>query len=417
MLSSVALFAVVAGGPIPGVSSGPGLAQEADQHVVEFAGGRDHGMRIISDNEIIIDGHTYDSWEAVAASEYYHQHDTRCGLDHDLIGLLGEVELASPSDCTFGRTRVLPEYDPSVEKYRIPVVVHVISRTNGTGNISDARVQSQIDILNEDFQALAGTNGRFGNDAQIEFYLATEDPQGNPTNGITRSVNNTWFNDGGSYWNSLAWDTDRYLNIYSNSASGALGYVPDLPQGGIAGSNSDRVVVLYSTFGRNAPFAPFNLGRTATHEVGHYLGLFHTFSGGCSNSLTSGDLIEDTNPESSPTSGCPGSRTSCGFQAPIDNYMDYSDDRCMEQFTPQQVNRMRCSLINYRPQLFELAVAPQPCNPADLFEPYGQLNFSDALEFLTLYAASDPGADLNSDGAFNFTDVIEFLTVYGQGCP
>ncbi len=262
------------------------------------------GVQIISDTEIIIDGVTYNSWEEVSLlSDHYHQDHTRCGTNELLLQAFDQVDTAGSNDCSFNNTNIRPEYDPLVEKYRIPVVVHVIQRTNGTGALTDARVQSQIDILNEDFLAIQGTNGAPGTDTQIEFYLATEDPNGNPTTGITRSTNNTWFNDGGAYYNTLAWNTNRYLNIYSNSASGALGYVPDLPQGGIAGSNSDRVVVLYSTFGRNAPLSPFNLGRTATHEVGHYLGLYHTFAGGCggSNCYTSGDRICDTNPESSPT--------------------------------------------------------------------------------------------------------------------
>ena len=106
--------------------------------------------------------------------------------------------------------------------------------------VSLAQVQSQIDVLNEDFLALAGSNGADGTDIQIQFYLAEVDPNGNATNGVTYSNNTSWYNDSGSYWNSLAWDTNRYLNIYTNSAGGFLGYVPDLPQGGIAGSNSAR---------------------------------------------------------------------------------------------------------------------------------------------------------------------------------
>jgi pregnancy-associated plasma protein-A len=374
-------------------------------------------VNIISDTEIIIEGVTYKSWAEVAQSGYYHQGGTHCGTDPLILAAIGDLQepAGTPSDCSFSRTRIMPEYEPSVEKYRIPVVVHIIERTNGTGAISDARVHSQIEILNEDFQAFAGTNGAPGNDAQIEFYLAEFDPSGNPTTAITRSVNNTWYNDGGSYWNSLAWDTNRYLNIYTNSASGALGYVPNLPQGGIAGSNSDRVVILHSTFGRNAPFNPFHLGRTVTHEVGHFLGLEHTFAGGCSNSYTSGDLIMDTNPESSPTSGCPSSRTSCGSAAPFHNYMDYSNDICMNQFTPEQNNRMRCSLLNYRPDLYELTAGP--CSPADLVQPYGSLNFLDVSSFLVQFGNEDSAADLNNDGSHNFLDVSQYLAIYGAGCP
>ena len=262
--------------------------------------------------------------------------------------------LSAPSDCSDQKTGILPVYDPVGTLYEIPVVVHVIEHTNGNGQISDALVHSQIDILNEDFRAIAGSNGDNGTDALIQFYLATEDPQGNPTTGITRTVNSTWFNDGGSYWNTLAWDPDTYLNIYTNSASGALGYVPFLPAGGSPGATNDRVVCLWSAFGRNAPYGPpYDQGRTVTHEVGHYLGLDHTFSGGCvsGDCYSTGDLICDTERESSPVFGCPGSSNSCSTPDPYDNYLDYSDDLCMERFTPEQINRMRCTIENYRPNL------------------------------------------------------------------
>ncbi len=387
---------------------------QLDNPVPEGQPGNTTSFQIISDTEIIIDGVTYTSWQAVADSGYYQLEHTRCGT-RDFVGADDGVARGG-GDCSFNRTTIRSQYEPLVEKYRIPVVVHIIQSSNGTGSMPDSRVFSQIEILNEDFLALPGSNGEPGTDVQIEFYLATEDPNGNPTTGITRSTNTTWYNDGGSYWNSLAWDTNRYLNIYTNSAGGALGYVPSLPQGGIAGSNNDRVVILHSTFGRNAPFSPFNLGRTGTHEVGHYLGLAHTFSGGCSNSYTSGDLIVDTNPESSPTYGCPGSRNSCGLPAPFDNYMDYADDRCMNKFTPEQANRMRCSLINYRPDLYTIA-GPTGCSDSDFAEPYGTLDFFDISSFLDAYLNEEPAADFDLSGSFDFFDVTLFLALYNLGCP
>lgn len=407
LTASIATLLTLTGTTLLGPTTSPGAIGENEGIINDR-------FIVISDTEIIADGVTYDSWEALAASGYHQFEDTRCKTVSFDFG--DDVARGTPSDCSFSRTRIEPEYDPGVEKYRIPVVVHIIQRTNGTGNVPDSRVYSQIEILNEDFLAIAGTNGAPGTDVQIEFYLATEDPNGNPTTGITRSTNNTWYNDGGAYYNTLAWDTNRYLNIYTNNGGGALGYVPTLPQGGIAGSNSDRVVILHSTFGRNAPYAPFNLGRTVTHEVGHYLGLDHTFAGGCGNTYTSGDLIVDTNPESSPTYGCPGSRTSCGSQAPIHNYMDYSDDRCMNQFTPEQANRMRCSLINYRPNLYTVA-GPSGCTDADLAEPYGTLNFFDVSAYLAAFNAQDPSADFDNNGSFDFFDVSLFLGLYNVGCP
>ncbi len=312
----------------------------------------------VSEPVIVVDGVSFWSWQDYTQSETFARKALRCGTVSSGVNVAVAAVAEGPQDCTFSLTNPDPAYDPSVELYRIPVVVHVIRTSSGaTGHISEAMVQSQIDILNEDFLAMIGTNGANGTDIQIEFYLATHDPLGSPTNGITYSDNTTWYNDGGAYWNTLAWDTNRYLNIYTNSASGNLGYVPDLPQGGIAGSNADRVVVLWSSFGRNGPIGPpFNLGRTATHEVGHYFGLEHTFSWACTSPTacyTSGDLICDTNPQEYPTSGCPNA-SSCGSSDPVHNYLDYSNDSCMEEFTPDQARRMRCSLLFYRPDLFEI---------------------------------------------------------------
>lgn len=373
-------------------------------------------FQVISDSEIIADGVTYSSWDELFDSGYYNHESTHCRT----LPSMAEADLRGSSfDCSSSRTNIEPQYDPVNGLIRIPVVVHIIQNTSGTGNISDSLVHSQIAVLNEDFQAIAGTNGAPGNDAQIEFFLATEDPSGNPTTGITRSTNNTWFNDGGSYWNTLAWDTNHYLNIYTNTASGALGYVPDLPQGGIVGSTADRVVVLYSTFGRNAPFVPFHLGRTTTHEVGHYLGLYHTFQGGCastSSCSTNGDRICDTNPESSPTFGCPGSRSSCGLPAPFHNYMDYSDDICMNNFTDNQNNRMRCTIEHYRPNLG--ITGPTPCSAADVAEPFGVLDLNDVNAFVGAFIGQDQLADLAAPfGVFDLNDLQVFVSSFNAGCP
>ena len=302
-------------------------------------------------------GRTFDSWRAYFAdreADGIHAH--RCGAKTELAPEDADrIAMLPPSDCSCGNNNPSADYDPSVGVLRIPCVVHVIRNSSGSlGDIPVDRVISGIRILNEDFSALAGTNGSNGNDAKIEFYLATVDPDGNSTNGITFSNNDTWYNDGGNYFNSLNWDPSRYMNIYTTTAGGNLGYVPFLPACGSPGSSSDRVVVLWESYGENAPIgSPYNLGRTLTHEVGHYLGLNHTFNGGCESGScnTGGDLICDTAPQNNPTFGCSGS--ACGSPVPDDNYMDYSDDICMEQFTPQQNRRMRCTLEYYRPDLTE----------------------------------------------------------------
>jgi len=302
----------------------------------------------------------------LAASGMAQQPTRRCATFSSKV--LAPLKSLPQADCTFTFTDPAAEYAPTVALYRIPVVVHIIEDSLGDGAISDALVQTQIDVLNEDFLALTGTPGEPGVDIQIEFYLATEDPGGSPTTGITRSTNDSWFLDSGSYWDTLAWDTDEYMNVYTNEAGGNLGYVPDLPQGGIAGSNFDRVVVYWAAFGRDAPTGPpYDQGRTLTHEVGHYLGLEHVFFGGCGSDsapgcYTSGDLICDTNAQSLDTFGCPGGQDTCGTGGPdnVTNYMDYSDDTCMNEFTAEQARRMRCSLLNWRPDLFELSTPPSP---------------------------------------------------------
>ncbi|MEM7164912.1 MAG: M43 family zinc metalloprotease [Planctomycetota bacterium] len=311
------------------------------------------GVQWTPSGQLLVGGKTFDSWADYASSAYFRTHGLRCGCG----AVTPSAAPFVPGDCGLNNTNASAVYDPAVQ-YRIPVVVHVIQHANGTGYLSPAVVQSQIDILNQDFGAITGSNGAPGTDTGIEFFLAATDPQGNATTGITYTTNTQWFNDNGNYWNSLAWDPQRYLNIYTNTADGALGYVPFLPQEGPAGTNEDRVVVLYSTFGANAPMAPYNLGRTTTHEVGHFLGLWHTFDNGCGSvaaCATTGDRICDTERQQWDTYGCPSGATSCGSADPIHNYMDYSDDQCMNNFTVHQTRRMRCTLESYRPLLFTIA--------------------------------------------------------------
>ncbi len=266
-----------------------------------------------------------------------------------------------PADCSLGGSDPSPIYDPGTV-YTIPVAVHIIMDSSCTdGVISDELVQSQIDILNEDFLALSGTPGDGGTDTRIRFELVTVDPNGLPTSGITRDCNTTWFNDDGDYWEALAWDPHRILNIYTNTASGARGYVPFLPAlggGSMVGSNADRAVINWLAFGRNGPFPPHDQGRTATHEIGHYLGLYHPYFGGCGiatppDCYLTGDLLCDTPPDEASHDKCPVGATSCGgFPVPIENYMELTDDLCMNSFSLEQARRMRCTLEHYRPDVF-----------------------------------------------------------------
>jgi len=286
-----------------------------------------------------------------------HAQRHRCGTREPV--LIPQDPGLSIADCGYASNAPQPEYEPSCW-YDIQVVFHVIQNNSSTGFLSAQTIEDQIDVLNEDFNAIVGSPGEPGNEARIRFHLATTDPNGQPTTGITYSNNNNWFQDNGSYWNSLAWDTNRYLNIYTNAVPCCYGYVSDFPGNGVAGDVDDRVVLWWEAVGKQPTSGwPLNMGRTATHEVGHYLGLYHTFCGGCgslSNCYGTADLICDTERQADPTSGCPSNPTSCGSPDPFHNYMDYTDDPCLWEFTPEQVNRMRCNLVYWRPDLYTSCV-------------------------------------------------------------
>ena len=318
---------------------------------------------------VTVDGITFDNTQEFWKSPYFKASGKRCHTqdrETRLAANLGLPKFNENPDCSSTATNPRAIYDPGAQ-YQMQVVVHILMDNScSQGKLTDAQVRSQIAILNEDFQAISGSNGSAGYASGIRFALATRDPQGRPTSGITRTCNSTYFNDGGSYWQQLAWDPSRYINIYTNNGGGGLGYVPYLPADGNPGSKGDRVVVAWDTFGKNASGgAPYNLGRTATHEIGHYLGLEHTFTGSCANASApacyrNGDLICDTNAEAEPVySPCSlGSSSSCGSTDPSDNYMDYSDDQCMRRFTRQQVRRMRCSIESYRAGLIQNSTPP-----------------------------------------------------------
>ena len=240
----------------------------------------------------------------------------------------------------------------------IPTVVHVIY-SNAAENIPDAQVISQIDILNEDFERLnadtVNTPAAFqpvAVDSDIEFCLASIDPNGNPTNGINRvSLAGSPFSTGNIEANikpTTQWDPTQYFNIWVvNISGGVLGYAQFPSSSGLGGlnanggaANTDGVVLLTSSVGRppeNPNPGPYNLGRTATHEVGHWLGLRHIWGDGpCGTD----DFCADTPESDNSNFGCPVTHQSCGTTDMVQNYMDYTDDACMNLFTADQKARM-----------------------------------------------------------------------------
>ncbi|KAF4619258.1 hypothetical protein D9613_005392 [Agrocybe pediades] len=220
----------------------------------------------------------------------------------------------------------------------IEVYFHVIQggSTLALGNVPDSQIQAQIDVLNEDYSASGRT-----------FVLKN----------ITRTTNSNWFKSVGpstslqtTMKNTLRVGGAATLNIYSvgfqsGSGSGLLGYAT-FPSSYKSAPKDDGVVILYSSLPGGST-TNYNFGQTATHEVGHWAGLYHTFQGGCSGT---GDSVSDTPPEASAASGCPTGRDTCsgGGVDPIHNYMDYSYDSCMTEFTAGQITRMNSQLATYR---------------------------------------------------------------------
>jgi hypothetical protein len=262
--------------------------------------------------------------------------------------------------------------------YYIPVVVHIVYNVPAE-NISDDQVLAQIEVLNEDFRRLnedaSETPSAFADaaaDAFIQFQLASIDPDGNTTTGITRTETEI------TSWNLFApitaenyaekvketatngkdiWDRDCYLNIWvCDLGNSILGYAS--PPGTTA--SKDGVVIGYKWFGRGgSAIPPYNQGRTTTHEVGHWLGLRHIWGddgGNCSGS----DGIADTPNQGGENYDCPSYPLTddCSPSIPgvmFMNYMDYVDDGCMNMFTQGQVNKMRSVLSGSRGEVLACA--------------------------------------------------------------
>jgi hypothetical protein len=236
----------------------------------------------------------------------------------------------------------------------IPVVVHVLYNT-ASQNVSDAQIQSQLTVLNNDFRKLnsdwTNTPATFSGvvaDCEINFCLANVTPSGGATNGIVRkSTTITSFstNDGMKFnaqGGSDAWPTGQYLNIWvCNLGGGLLGYA-QFPGGA---ASTDGVVINYTAFGTTGTAtAPFNKGRTATHEVGHWLNLRHIWGDASCGS----DLVSDTPVHGTSNYGCPSHPKSntCGTSAEMFmNYMDYTDDACMYMFSAGQKARMQALFV------------------------------------------------------------------------
>lgn len=277
----------------------------------------------------VLHGHVYES------QGHYIRSGKRCATKSIPQGDLSDInERLREIEKTIRRT---------VGILDINVYWHVIKSSTGAGAISSTDINAQIAVMNNDYR---GSN--------IRFTLVS----------TTVTVNNAWYDlsDGSSeeiaMKTALRVGTAADLNVYSiMNNEGILGWAtfPVYAAGNLA---YDGVVVDYRTLPGGSA-APYNLGATMTHEVGHWMGLYHTFEGECNPDPAEGDEVADTPCELSPAFGCPVGRDTCVDEGdstdfagldPITNYMDYTDDSCMTNFTPDQTTRMKSMWAAYREQ-------------------------------------------------------------------
>lgn len=321
------------------------------------------------------------------------------------------------------------DFSATREVLTIPVVVHVIhnGETLGAGtNITYDQVASQIEVLNEDFRRLEGTNGfnedSVGADIEIEFCLATLGPDGRllAEVGIHRVNRNEQGWQAPPYSTNYVnrnikpatiWDPRQYFNIWVTPLSNSvLGFAQTPIQSGLpdlfgtSTETTDGVVINTQNFGREGNVtAPFNGGRTTTHEVGHWLGLYHPW--GPSNNSTDCDIddyCDDTPTTEEPFYGCQRGVQGCTSRAMVENYMDYSNDACMNIFTQCQKARMRTVMENSprRKELLTSTVCAQITAA-----PIADFSFSDTI---------------TCDGRVQFFDesaniAVDWLWLFGNG--
>ncbi|MGB1315430.1 MAG: T9SS type A sorting domain-containing protein [Chitinophagales bacterium] len=338
--------------------------------------------------------------------------------------------------------------------FRIPVVVHIVYNT-AQENLSDALINSQIDVLNKDFRRLnldtANTRAVFKDraaDVGFEFHLATIDPQGNPTTGITRT-NTTRTSFGGSFPSPSvvdevkkantegieAWNTDTYLNIWvCNIGGGLLGYAypPEAaPNWSSTIVPNDKglwgVVISHEVFGFDNPFANGSLsladqGRTAVHEVGHFMGLRHIWGDAGSSTSPNCALFRDDGIDDTPhmghnsqIAGCDTSINSCSnAEFPdepdmFENYMDYSREACQNLFTQGQSNLMRNMAVIGRPDLARVLKDEEiTLNIGEYIVINGTDTFQIVNPIAFIVNAGDEIMFLNMNNGYNYT-----VTEYG----
>ena len=339
---------------------------------------------------------------------------------------------------TVGRLSGAAPLATAATTYTLPVVIHIISDGEpvGTGtNLSQKQIQSQLDVLNEDYRnrnangaSVAAPFQPLRADAQFQFVLAQRGPDGQALAepGIDRVSRRALGFDAPPFAQGYIdstikpatdWNPDQYVNIWVLSLSGnVLGYAqyPD-NTAGLAGlsalggaATTDGVVIRYSAFGRaGSAGAPFDQGRTLTHELGHFLGLRHTWG----DADCGDDYCADTPPQQGPNYGCPAfPHLSCNNGPNGDlfqDFLDYADDACMALFTTDQKNRMQAVLAAGTPRRTVLLTSPALCTGPVLAATAATGGPVCAGSPATLSATGPAGASYDWSGPGNFVSTLQ----------
>ncbi|KAA1428901.1 zinc metalloprotease [Nocardioides antri] len=254
------------------------------------------------------------------------------GADHREVSAKEQRAIARETKARL-RAKGVTRAELKSRSVSVPVYVHVMAASDGTGDVTDAQIQAQIDVLNTTF---AGGESANAADTGFSFTLA----------GTDRYYNDAWHKDHSS---------SKYRKETRQGGAGALNmWLVDFKYLGIAtfpwdyqrNGAIDGIRVHWDSL-PGGGIANYNEGETATHEAGHWFGLYHTFQGGCTEL---NDEVHDTPAQGSPTNGCPIGRDSCALPGldPIHNYMDYSYDSCYTEFTPGQGTRAQSMWAAYR---------------------------------------------------------------------